>query len=68
MKQINMDLSNPRKGTPPSTGKVVTLDPKCMRNRTPRSWTHYTQRRDQMTIAVWCGCENCVAMLRTYYA
>ncbi len=36
---------------------------KCLRRQPAREWTHMGQHRDNRTVAVWCGCDECKKML-----
>lgn len=32
---------------------------KCLRRVQPFHWVHSGQYRDNMTVAIWCGCREC---------
>ncbi len=36
---------------------------KCLRRRPARAWNHKNCGRDNRTVAVWCGCAECLNML-----
>ncbi len=35
----------------------------CLTGRKPCEWNHANRARDLLTVAVWCGCEGCMAEL-----
>jgi len=32
----------------------------------PREWSHSQQRRDNVVLAMWCACDECHVLLKSY--